>query len=80
MEVQGTSWGVCAKPVIQALQSVSSVGALELDIAPCPVRLIGKWLPGSAPLVLALTAAGQPARQAITAAVRVAASSAQRVN
>ena len=62
LEVQGMSCGGCVKNVTAALQPLTGVSTVDVDLQAGHVTVIGDLPQGGAPLVLALTAAGYPAR------------------
>ncbi len=64
LEVQGMSCGSCVKHVTQALQAVTGVSEVAVDLQSGQVRVRGEFPQGSDPLASALTAAGYPARLA----------------
>lgn len=64
LEVQGMSCGSCVKHVTQALQALTGVSDVAVDLQPGHVRVSGEFLQSSDPLVSALTAAGYPAKLA----------------
>ena len=64
LEVQGMSCGSCVKHVTQALQPLTGVSGVEVDLQSGHVRVSGEFPQGSASLVSALTAAGYPAKLA----------------
>lgn len=61
LEVQGMSCGSCVKHVTQALQALTGVSAVEVDLPSGHVRVSGEFAKGNAPAIAALTAAGYPA-------------------
>jgi copper chaperone len=67
LEVEGMSCGSCVKHVTQALQPLSGVSAVAVDLQSGRVRVNGEFPQGSAALVAALTAAGYPAKLATSA-------------
>lgn len=62
LEVQGMSCGGCVKRVKDALQPITGVSHVEVDLASGHVSVGGDFPQGSDTLVLALTAAGYPAK------------------
>jgi copper chaperone len=62
LEVQGMSCGGCVKRVTDALEPVHGVNSVKVDLAANQVTVNGDFRQGSDPLVLALTAAGYPAK------------------
>lgn len=72
LEVQGMSCGGCVKRVTNALQSLQGVNTVDVDLPTGHVSVSGDFPQGGAPLVLALTAAGYPAK--LTIATTAAAS------
>lgn len=64
LEVQGMSCGGCVKSVNTALKSLPGVGTVEVDLPTGHVTVNGDFPQGGDPLVLALTAAGYPAKLA----------------
>lgn len=64
LEVQGMSCGSCVKHVTQALQPLTGVSSVEVDLQSGHVRVSGELSQGSDVLVSALTAAGYPAKLA----------------
>lgn len=64
LEVQGMSCGSCVKHVTQALQPLTGVSGVEVDLQSGHVRVSGELPQGSDPLVSALTAAGYPTKLA----------------
>ncbi|WP_309678593.1 heavy metal-associated domain-containing protein [Polaromonas sp.] len=68
LEVQGMSCGSCVKHVTQALQPLSGVSGVEVDLQSGHVRVSGDLPQGGDPLVSALTAAGYPAKLSTSAA------------
>ena len=64
LQVEGMSCGSCVKHVTQALQPLSGVSGVEVDLPSGRVRVHGELVQGDAPLVMALTAAGYPAKLA----------------
>ena len=67
LEVQGMSCGGCVKSVTAALKSLPGVSTVEVDLPAGHVTVNGDLDQGAAPLVLALTAAGYPAKLASSA-------------
>ena len=68
LEVQGMSCGACVKHVTQALQPLSGVSAVAVDLQSGHVKVSGDLLPGGGPLITALELAGYPAKLAGSAA------------
>ena len=64
LEVQGMSCGGCVKNVTAALQPLAGVSTVEVDLQAGHVTVNGDLAQGGDPLVLALTAAGYPAKAA----------------
>lgn len=64
LEVQGMSCGSCVKHVTQALQPLTGVSGVEVDLQSGHVRVSGEFPQGSDPFVAALAAAGYPAKLA----------------
>jgi copper chaperone len=62
LEVRGMSCGGCVKSVTAALTSLRGVSSVEVDLPTGQVTVNGDFAQGGAPLVLALTAAGYPAK------------------
>ena len=62
LEVQGMSCGGCVKSVTAALTSLPGVTGVEVNQSAGHVTVTGDMQQGGDPLVLALTAAGYPAR------------------
>ncbi len=62
LEVQGMSCGGCVKNVTAALQPLAGVSTVEVDLQAGHVTVNGDLAQGGDPLVLALTAAGYPAK------------------
>ena len=71
LEVQGMSCGSCVKHVTLALQPLTGVRGVEVDLQSGRVRVSGEFPQGSDPMVAALSAAGYPAHLA-TATVATA--------
>ena len=67
LEVQGMSCGGCVKSVTAALKSLPGVSSVEVDLQSGYVTANGELNQGADPLVLALTAAGYPAKLASSA-------------
>ena len=67
LEVQGMSCGGCGKSVTAALKSLRGVSSVEVDLQSGYVTVNGDLGQGTDPLVLALTAAGYPAKLASSA-------------
>ena len=62
LEVQGMSCGGCVKSVTAALAPLPGVSSVEVDLPTSHVTVNGDLVQGGEPLVLALTAAGYPAK------------------
>ncbi len=62
LEVQGMSCGSCVKHVTQALQTVTGVSHVEVDLPTGHVRVSGEFVQGSLPLTEALAKADYPAQ------------------
>ena len=62
LEVQGMSCGGCVKNVTAALQPLAGVSTVDVDLQAGHVAVNGDLPQGGEPLVLALTAAGYPAK------------------
>jgi copper chaperone len=62
LEVQGMSCGGCVKNVTAALQPLAGVSTVDVDLQAGHVTVNGDLAQGGNPLVLALTAAGYPAK------------------
>lgn len=62
LEVQGMSCGGCVKSVTAALTPLPGVNSVEVDLPTGHVTVNGDLAQGADPLVLALTAAGYPAK------------------
>ena len=73
LEVQGMSCGGCVKSVTAALTPLPGVTGVDVDLSAGHVTVTGDLPQGGDPLVLALTAAGYPAKMtsAMTAAPSV---------
>ena len=73
LEVQGMSCGGCVKSVTAALTRLQGVSTVDVDLQSGHVTVSGDLTQGGDPLVLALTAAGYPAKltSAMTAAPSV---------
>ena len=73
LEVQGMSCGGCVKSVTAALTPLPGVTGVDVDLSGGHVTVTGDLPQGGDPLVLALTAAGYPAKMtsAMTAAPSV---------
>jgi copper chaperone len=67
LEVEGMSCGSCVKHVTEALQPLTGVSAVAVDLQAGHVRVNGEFPQGSAALVAALAAAGYPAKLATSA-------------
>jgi copper chaperone len=68
LEVQGMSCGGCVKNVTAALKPLAGVSTVDVDLQAGHVTVNGDLAQGADPLVLALTAAGYPAKAATGAA------------
>ena len=64
LDVQGMHCGGCVKRVTAALQPLPGVGNVDVDLAASRVTVGGVFPQGPEHLVLALTAAGYPAKVA----------------
>ena len=62
LEVQGMSCGGCVKSVTAALTQLPGVSTVDVDLHAGHVTVNGDLPQGGDPLVLALTAAGYPAK------------------
>lgn len=62
LQVQGMSCGGCVKRVTNALHSLGGVNTVAVDLPTGHVSVSGDFPQGSDSLVLALTAAGYPAK------------------
>jgi copper chaperone len=62
LQVQGMSCGGCVKSVTDALTPLPGVSSVEVDLPTGHVTVNGDFAQGGDPLVLALTAAGYPAK------------------
>lgn len=62
LEVQGMNCGACVKHVTQALQPLTGVSAVDVDLKNNCVHVSGDLAQGGDALVYALTAAGYPAK------------------
>ena len=73
LEVQGMSCGGCVKSVTAALTPLPGVTGVDVDLSAGHVTVTGDLPQGGDPLMLALTAAGYPAKltSAMTAAPSV---------
>jgi copper chaperone CopZ len=67
LQVEGMSCGSCVKHVMQALQPLPGVRGVEVDLPSGRVQVNGELAQGSAPLLIALTDAGYPAKLATDA-------------
>ncbi len=74
LQVEGMSCGSCVKHVTQALQPLPGVSGVEVDLQSGHVRLSGELAQGSAPLLMALTVCGLPAKLATDAPIPAATS------
>lgn len=68
LEVQGMSCGSCVKHVTQALQALTGVSGVAVDLASGQVRVSGDFLRGSDAAIEALNTAGYPAQLAASSA------------
>ena len=64
LDVQGMHCGGCVKRVTAALQPVPGVSHVDVDLAASRVSVGGVFAQGPDALVVALTAAGYPAKLA----------------
>ena len=64
LDVQGMTCGGCVKSVTSALSRLPGVSAVSVDLPTGHVTVTGQLPQGGDPLVLALTAAGFPAKLA----------------
>lgn len=64
LDVQGMHCGGCVKRVTAALQPLPGVGHVDVDLAASRVTVGGVFPQGPEDLVVALTAAGYPAKVA----------------
>ena len=62
LNVQGMSCGGCVKSVTAALTRLPGVSTVDVDLQSGHVTVNGDLTQGGDPLVLALTAAGYPAK------------------
>jgi copper chaperone len=62
LEVQGMSCGGCVKNVTAALKPLTGVSTVDVDLQAGHVTVNGEFPQGADSLVLALTAAGYPAK------------------
>ena len=62
LEVQGMSCGGCVKSVTAALTQLPGVSTVDVDLPAGHATVNGDLPQGGDPLVLALTAAGYPAK------------------
>ena len=62
LEVQGMSCSGCVKSVTAALSPLPGVTGVEVDLSAGHVTVTGDLTQGGDPLVLALNAAGYPAK------------------
>ena len=67
LQAQGMSCGGCVKSVTAALKSLPGVSSVDVDLPAGHVTVNGDLNQGADPLVLALTAAGYPAKLASSA-------------
>ena len=68
LEVQGMSCGSCVKHVTQALQALTGVSGVEVDLPSGHVRVSGDFPRGSDAAIEALSTAGYPAQLATSLA------------
>jgi len=68
LEVQGMSCGSCVKHVTQALQALTGVSGVAVDLTSGHVRVSGDFPQGSDPAIEALSTAGYPAQLATSSA------------
>lgn len=68
LEVQGMSCGSCVKHVTQALQALTGVSGVEVDLPSGHVRVSGDFPQGSDAAIAALSTAGYPAQLASSSA------------
>ena len=68
LEVQGMSCGSCVKHVTEALQLLTGVSGVKVDLPTGHVLVSGEFEQGSERLVSTLTAAGYPAKLATSSA------------
>ena len=73
LEVQGMSCGGCVKSVTAALTPLPGVTGVDVDLSAGHVTVTGDLPQGGDPLVLALTAAGYPAKLVAAAQATAAA-------
>lgn len=64
LEVQGMSCGSCVKHVTLALQALTGVSGVEVDLPSGHVRVSGDFPQGSDSAIAALSTAGYPAQLA----------------
>lgn len=74
LQVEGMSCGACVKHVTQALQPLPGVSGVEVDLQSGRVKVSGELAQGSAPLLMALTGAGYPAKLTTDASTSAATS------
>ena len=78
LEVQNMSCGGCVKSVTAALTPLPGVSTVEVDLQKGHVTVNGDFAQGGDPLVLALTAAGYPAKLTSATAVATATAGAKK--
>ena len=78
LQVEGMSCGSCVKHVTHALQPLPGVSGVEVDLQSGHVRVSGELAQGSAPLLMALTDAGYPAKLATDTPIPAATSQPNR--
>lgn len=64
LQVEGMSCGACVKHVTQALQALTGVSGVEVELQSGHVRVSGELAQGGDPLVASVSAAGYPAKLA----------------
>lgn len=74
LRVEGMRCGSCVKHVTQALQPLTGIRGVEVDLSSGLVRVSGELAQGSAPLLMALKDAGYPAKLAADESIPVATS------
>ena len=72
LNVKGMTCGGCVKSVTAALTKLPGVSGVDVDLQAGNVTVNGDLPQGGDPLVLALTAAGYPAKQASAATATTA--------
>lgn len=68
LEVQGMSCGSCVKHVTQALQALTGVSGVDVDLPSGHVRVSGDFPQGSDAAIAVLSTAGYPAQLAASSA------------